>query len=133
MRVLVEGSGGAAGWPQPGCRCASCLRVGESIRVRSTIVVDGVLRLGVEGAGGGDAGTEGEAGDAGAEGEAGDAGAEGEARGGDAGGYRVRRLADARDAAGNRGLGRDGTGRGAAAVSGAAGGGAGAAGGGGGL
>ncbi len=26
MRVLVEGSGGAAGWPQPGCRCASCLR-----------------------------------------------------------------------------------------------------------
>ena len=26
MRVLVEGSGGASGWPEPGCRCASCLR-----------------------------------------------------------------------------------------------------------
>ena len=77
MRVLVEGSGGAAGWPQPGCRCASCLRVGESIRVRSTIVVDDVLRLGVEGAGVGDAGAG--VGDAGTEGEAGDAGTEGEA------------------------------------------------------
>src|SRR5271169_2467740 len=87
MRVLVEGSGGAVGWPQPGCRCASCLRVGESIRVRSTIVVDGVLRLGAEGAGGRDTGEGG-----------GDAGTEGEAGGGDAGGYRVRRLADARDA-----------------------------------
>ena len=71
MRVLVEGSGGAAGWPQPGCRCASCLRVGESIRVRSTIVVDDALRLGVEGAGVGDAGAG--VGDAGA--GVGDAGA----------------------------------------------------------
>ena len=53
MHVLVEGSGGSSGWPEPGCRCASCLRgqaVG-SIRKRSAIVVDGVLRLGVEGAG----------------------------------------------------------------------------------
>jgi adenosylcobinamide kinase / adenosylcobinamide-phosphate guanylyltransferase len=48
MRVLVEGSGGAAGWPRPGCRCASCLRTGENARKRSTIVVDGVVRLGVE-------------------------------------------------------------------------------------
>jgi adenosylcobinamide kinase / adenosylcobinamide-phosphate guanylyltransferase len=72
MRVLVEGSGGAAGWPQPGCRCASCLRVGEDIRVRSTIVVDGVLRLGVGGAGGEGAGS------------------------GGAGGYRVLPVADAR-------------------------------------
>src|SRR2546425_577147 len=26
MHVLVEGSGGSSGWPQPGCRGASCLR-----------------------------------------------------------------------------------------------------------
>jgi adenosylcobinamide kinase/adenosylcobinamide-phosphate guanylyltransferase len=51
MHVLVEGSGGVFGWPQPGCRCASCLRTGAdgNIRKRSTIVVDGRLRLGVEG------------------------------------------------------------------------------------
>ena len=62
MRVLVEGSGGAAGWPQPGCRCASCLRaeLDGSIRARSTIVIDGVVRLAVGGAeniGGGDTGS----------------------------------------------------------------------------
>jgi adenosylcobinamide kinase / adenosylcobinamide-phosphate guanylyltransferase len=47
MHVLVEGSGGASGWPQAGCRCASCLRAADDgrIRKRSTIVVDGVLRL----------------------------------------------------------------------------------------
>jgi len=68
MRVLVEGSGGSAGWPEPGCRCASCL-LQESIRVRSTILIDGLVRLGVGVAVGG----------------------------GVADGYRVRRLADARD------------------------------------
>jgi len=48
MRVLVEGSGGRAGWPQPGCRCASCGRqaVAGNIRKRSAIVVDGRLWLG---------------------------------------------------------------------------------------
>ena len=48
MRVLVEGSGGAAGWPQPGCRCASCLRkkLDGSRRARSVILIDGVVRLG---------------------------------------------------------------------------------------
>src|SRR5271156_3052376 len=56
MRVLVEGSGGAAGWPQPGCRCASCLRMDGHARKRSTILVDGVVRGGVGGAGGGGAG-----------------------------------------------------------------------------
>ena len=47
MRVLAEGTGGAHGWPEPGCRCASCLRQARngSARKRSTIVVDGVLRL----------------------------------------------------------------------------------------
>ena len=86
MRVLVEGSGGSAGWPQPGCRCASCLhRVTDgNVRIRSTIVVDGLLRLGAGDAGTGDAGT----GDAGT----GDAGT-----GESAAGYRVRRLADLRD------------------------------------
>jgi adenosylcobinamide kinase/adenosylcobinamide-phosphate guanylyltransferase len=96
MRVLVEGSGGSAGWPQPGCRCASCLRqvANRNTRIKSTIVVDGQVRLGIGDAGGGDAG-------------GGDAGG-GDAGGGDAdlGGarvaadYSVRRLADARDGAG---------------------------------
>jgi adenosylcobinamide kinase/adenosylcobinamide-phosphate guanylyltransferase len=45
MRVLVEGSGGAAGWPQPGCRCASCLRMGGHARKPSTILVDDAVRL----------------------------------------------------------------------------------------
>ena len=67
MRVLVEGTGGAAGWPQPGCRCASCLRMSGNPRARSTIVVDDLVRLGVEGAGGAGAGGAG-AGGAGAEG-----------------------------------------------------------------
>jgi adenosyl cobinamide kinase/adenosyl cobinamide phosphate guanylyltransferase len=44
MRVLVEGSGGAAGWPEPGCRCASCLRQ-EDRRGRSAILIDGLVRL----------------------------------------------------------------------------------------
>jgi adenosylcobinamide kinase / adenosylcobinamide-phosphate guanylyltransferase len=77
MHVLVDGSGGSSGWPEPGCRCASCLRcrAGGSIRKRSTIVVDGVLRLGVEGAGVAD--------------------------GAKAAGFRVRRLPDARGGAGD--------------------------------
>ena len=58
MRVLVEGSGGSAGWPEPGCRCASCLRqaAAGNTRERSTIVVDGRLRLGA-GTEAGEAGT----------------------------------------------------------------------------
>ena len=86
MRVLVEGSGGSAGWPQPGCRCASCLRqaAGGTSREQSTIVIDGRLRLGAgAGSGGRDAGM-GNA-DAGAGGA--DAGA----------GYRVRRVPDLRE------------------------------------
>jgi adenosylcobinamide kinase / adenosylcobinamide-phosphate guanylyltransferase len=81
MRVLVEGSGGAAGWPQPDCRCASCLRSkrDRSIRLRSAIVINGVVRLAVEdavGTGLGDAVRTGV---------------------GDAEGHRVRGLADARN------------------------------------
>jgi len=58
MRVLVEGSGGSAGWPEPGCRCASCLRqeADGNIRKELTIVVDGRVRLGGGDAGGADAG-----------------------------------------------------------------------------
>ncbi len=90
MRVLVEGSGGSAGWPQPGCRCASCLRQAAdgNVRRESTIVVDGRVRLRIGDAEGGDA----EGGDAGG----GDAGG-GDAGGGDAegsaAGYQVAAIA----------------------------------------
>ncbi len=113
MRVLVEGSGGASGWPEPGCRCASCLHqvMDGSLRKRSTIVVDAVVPLGVGGARGsaGGGGARGSAGGGGARGSAGGGGARGsdtgggDARGGGARdeqipeGYLVRRLADARD------------------------------------
>ncbi len=46
MRVLVLGSGGAAGWPEPGCRCASCRRAGNNARKPSTVLIDDVVRLG---------------------------------------------------------------------------------------
>jgi len=105
MRVLVEGSGGAAGWPQPGCRCASCLRqeLEGNIRVRSTIFIDGLVRLGAGDAAGAEDGraTVGDAGGGDARGgdaRGGDARG-GDARGANARGYRVRRLADARDPA----------------------------------
>jgi adenosylcobinamide kinase / adenosylcobinamide-phosphate guanylyltransferase len=59
MRILVEGTGGSDGWPQPGCRCASCLRqaAAGNTRGRSTIVVDGIVRIGD--GGDGDAGEQG--------------------------------------------------------------------------
>jgi adenosyl cobinamide kinase/adenosyl cobinamide phosphate guanylyltransferase len=58
MRILVEGTGGSDGWPQPGCRCASCLRQAATgrTRVRSTVVVDNIVRIGIGDAGNGDAG-----------------------------------------------------------------------------
>ena len=91
MRVLVEGSGGSAGWPQPGCRCASCLRqhADGNIRMQSTIVVDGRIRLG-----GGDTGGEG----TGGEDTGGGVTYLGATR--VAAGYRLRHLADARAGAG---------------------------------
>jgi adenosylcobinamide kinase / adenosylcobinamide-phosphate guanylyltransferase len=54
MRVLVEGTGGAAGWPEPGCRCASCL-LKDGKRGRSAVLIDGSVRLqaGVEAEAGG--------------------------------------------------------------------------------
>ena len=84
MHVLVEGSGGAAGWPQPGCRCASCLSQ-EAKRARSTIVIDGLVRLTAGETGGGRAeGADAEGADAGG------ADAEGPA------GYLVREVANPR-------------------------------------
>jgi adenosylcobinamide kinase / adenosylcobinamide-phosphate guanylyltransferase len=110
MEVLVEGSGGSSGWPEPGCRCASCGRMaaGGSWRQRSTIVVGGMLRLGAHGepqdgeAQDGEA-QDGEAQDGGTDGgtdsgQAQDGGTDGwEAQDGEGiiAGFRVRRLADA--------------------------------------
>ncbi len=61
MRVLVEGSGGTAGWPEPACRCASCLRraLAGNVRERSTILVDDLVRLRVADADGTGAGVTG--------------------------------------------------------------------------
>jgi adenosylcobinamide kinase / adenosylcobinamide-phosphate guanylyltransferase len=50
MDIRAVGTGGASGWPEPGCRCASCLRAArETPRAPSAIVVGGVLRLGLDG------------------------------------------------------------------------------------
>ncbi len=91
MRVLVEGSGGSAGWPEPGCRCASCLRQAAdgNTRKKSTIVVDGRVRLGIESTGGRDEGGRDEGGE--------DAEREDMRV---AAGYCVQRLADTRGGAG---------------------------------
>jgi adenosylcobinamide kinase / adenosylcobinamide-phosphate guanylyltransferase len=51
MEVVAVGTGGARGWPEPGCRCASCQRAsvdGDS-RERSTILVDGMVSLSHDG------------------------------------------------------------------------------------
>ncbi len=85
MRILVEGSGGSSGWPEPGCRCASCLRqaAAGNIRRRSAIVVDETMRIGAGDARSEDGGFGTEDGGFGIE----DGGAEGA-------GYRLRRVAD---------------------------------------
>ncbi len=55
MRAELMGTGGPEGWPQPGCRCASCRRAGAADGARAAdgggrraagVLVDGVLRLG---------------------------------------------------------------------------------------
>ena len=55
MKIGVRGSGGAGGWPQPGCRCASCLRAADGPpRGPFRVLVDDVLELtaaGVAGSG----------------------------------------------------------------------------------
>jgi adenosylcobinamide kinase / adenosylcobinamide-phosphate guanylyltransferase len=47
MEVRVLGSGGPRGWPEPGCRCASCQRARSAGPGRAPfgVLVDGVLRL----------------------------------------------------------------------------------------
>ncbi len=114
MRVLIEGSGGSSGWPEPGCRCASCRRAAAdgNWRQRSTIVVDGTLRLAADRAEAQDADAEAQdadakAQDADAEAQDADTEAQDGERDQDSGteaqdgeriiaGFRVRRLADAR-------------------------------------
>lgn len=58
MEVRFRGSGGAAGWPEPGCRCASCLRAAAAGagRGRTSLLVDGVLAIDPGAAPGGAAG-----------------------------------------------------------------------------
>jgi adenosylcobinamide kinase/adenosylcobinamide-phosphate guanylyltransferase len=45
--AVLTGTGGADGWPEPGCRCASCLRAASAGAGRSPgrVLVDGVLVL----------------------------------------------------------------------------------------
>lgn len=47
MEVCLLGTGGGRGWPQPGCRCASCARAASAGRPRepTRVLVDGVLRI----------------------------------------------------------------------------------------
>ncbi len=54
VNIEVRGSGGAEGWPAPGCRCASCRRAAADGRIRAPfrVLVDGVLELSGAGAGG---------------------------------------------------------------------------------
>jgi adenosylcobinamide kinase / adenosylcobinamide-phosphate guanylyltransferase len=45
VRALLIGTGGASGWPQDGCRCASCMRArsGGLSRAPGRVLVDGTL------------------------------------------------------------------------------------------
>jgi adenosylcobinamide kinase/adenosylcobinamide-phosphate guanylyltransferase len=45
--VLLTGTGGAGGWPQPGCRCASCRRASSAGLQRKPggVLVDGVVEF----------------------------------------------------------------------------------------
>jgi adenosylcobinamide kinase / adenosylcobinamide-phosphate guanylyltransferase len=47
VRVLLIGTGGTGGWPQGGCRCASCMRARSAgaQRAPSRVRVDGVLEF----------------------------------------------------------------------------------------
>ncbi|NRQ38886.1 bifunctional adenosylcobinamide kinase/adenosylcobinamide-phosphate guanylyltransferase [Nonomuraea sp. NN258] len=44
MKVLLSGTGGEAGWPVPGCRCASCLPLPAGHRRPFEPIVDDVVR-----------------------------------------------------------------------------------------
>ncbi len=47
MHALLIGTGGASGWPQDGCCCASCLRAGSGGQVRrpGRVLIDGSLEF----------------------------------------------------------------------------------------
>ncbi|MEV0229148.1 bifunctional adenosylcobinamide kinase/adenosylcobinamide-phosphate guanylyltransferase [Nonomuraea sp. NPDC050786] len=45
MKLLLSGTAGATGWPEPGCRCASCAGLPSGHRRPFEVVVDGVLRF----------------------------------------------------------------------------------------
>jgi adenosylcobinamide kinase / adenosylcobinamide-phosphate guanylyltransferase len=48
MEIRVQGSGGVLGWPEPNCRCASCLRAASqgASHAPSSVIIDGTLVLG---------------------------------------------------------------------------------------
>ena len=50
MRALLIGTGGATGWPEDGCRCASCMRARSAglRRGPGRVLVDGTLEFSVE-------------------------------------------------------------------------------------
>ncbi|MBB6553028.1 bifunctional adenosylcobinamide kinase/adenosylcobinamide-phosphate guanylyltransferase [Nonomuraea rubra] len=43
MKVLLTGTAGSAGWPEPGCRCASCSALPPGHRRPFGLVVDGAI------------------------------------------------------------------------------------------
>ncbi|WP_143021905.1 bifunctional adenosylcobinamide kinase/adenosylcobinamide-phosphate guanylyltransferase [Nonomuraea maritima] len=45
MNVLLAGTAGMSGWPEPGCRCASCALLPPGHRRPFELVVDGALRF----------------------------------------------------------------------------------------
>ncbi|MGP3962575.1 bifunctional adenosylcobinamide kinase/adenosylcobinamide-phosphate guanylyltransferase [Nonomuraea sp. 3N208] len=45
MKVLLSGTGGGAGWPEPGCRCASCAGLPPGHHRPFELVVDGAVRF----------------------------------------------------------------------------------------
>ena len=47
MDVQLRGTGGPAGWPQPGCRCASCSRATRAgvARAPADVLIDQILRI----------------------------------------------------------------------------------------
>ncbi|MGW0195401.1 bifunctional adenosylcobinamide kinase/adenosylcobinamide-phosphate guanylyltransferase [Nonomuraea sp. NPDC003201] len=45
MKILVSGTAGGAGWPEPGCRCTSCAGLPSGHRRPFELVVDGVARF----------------------------------------------------------------------------------------
>ncbi|MGI5292590.1 bifunctional adenosylcobinamide kinase/adenosylcobinamide-phosphate guanylyltransferase [Nonomuraea polychroma] len=45
MKVLLSGTAGGAGWPEPGCRCAACAGLPPGHRRPFELLVNGVVRF----------------------------------------------------------------------------------------